>query len=554
MCGDNPLAHRLVEELTARLGRDVTVILRSKKANHGPDIARMPNVRVIEAPDLTDDVFRLARIDGAQAVALVDQDDLGNLHSALRAQELQPHIRLVLRMFNMQLGNRVRKLFTDCAVLSDAALASPWFVAAALGELTPNHVQLPGRTLYVGRRSEVAADRVLCGLADTRGPGPARLLPIDQDSADLVLAGADRAPNDPLADYRRPRRLLAKVSGGFKWLVNRKLRVAFLAVLGLLAVGTVVFATLGHYTWADAIYLTVLDAAGAAQPESRLGVLEKITQVMVTIVGISLIPVLTAAVVDAVVGARLAGGGRRLRKPVSGHVVVVGLGNVGSRVIEQIHALGVPVVCIDSDPDARGIAVARRLGIPVIMGDVNQDETLRQAHVHTSQALVSVTSDDITNLQAGLFAREAVEDLRVVLRLFDGDFAERVQRNFDVTISRSVSFLAAPAFAAAMVEREVIGTIAVGRQVVLIADVPIGQDSELVGRTVRDAAELGEARVIALGRRDAYGFDWQPSPGHRLAGGDRLIVAATRLGLGHLLSRSITPLMVDNGDGDGSAR
>src|SRR3712207_8666240 len=55
-------------------------------------------------------------------------------------------------------------------------------------------------------------------------------------------------------------------------------------------------------------------------------------------------------------------------------------------------------------------------------------------------------------------------------RLFDGDFADRVERAFRIDVSRSVSYLAAPAFAAAMLQRDVIGAIPVNRRVLLIAD------------------------------------------------------------------------------------
>ncbi len=44
------------------------------------------------------------------------------------------------------------------------------------------------------------------------------------------------------------------------------------------------------------------------------------------------------------------------------------------------------------------------------------------------------------------------------MRLYDDDLAERVQKNVSNTISRSVSYLAAPAFAAAMLEHQVLPT------------------------------------------------------------------------------------------------
>ena len=88
--------------------------------------------------------------------------------------------------------------------------------------------------------------------------------------------------------------------------------------------------------------------------------------------------------------------------------------------------------------------------------------------------MVSVTSSDIVNLETALQARAMRgEELRVVLRLFDDDLAGRVQRTVGNVVSRSVSYLAAPAFAAAMLEHKVLRTIAVGRHVLLIADVRV---------------------------------------------------------------------------------
>ncbi len=539
VCGDNPLAFRLVEELVTQMGDEVTVILPSKRQNYGPKIAALPSVRIIEAPELSEPVFLAAGVEQASAVALVNQDDVGNIHAALRAQDLNSELRLVIRFFNMSLGHRIRVLFPRCVVLSDAATAAGSFVAGALGELAPSYVRLPGRTLYVARRREVAAERVICGLADTSEPGQPELLPTDQQSADLVLALADgQAVLSGAAARRRRlnlrRTLLWRVAASF----NRKLALATLALVGLLGLGTILFATAGGASWGTALYLTLLDAAGAAQPDSRLSTVNKITQAMVTLVGISIIPLVTATVVDAVVSARL---DRALGKPrpIAGHVVVVGLGNVGARVVAQLHDLGVPVVCVERDESARGVPLARRIGAPIVFGDANREDTLRAAYLGTSRALVAVTSNDVTNLEAALHGRAMSQDLRVVLRLFDNDLAERVQRSFGITISRSVSYLAAPAFAAAMLGREVLGTIPLGRRVLLIAEVPINAGSPLHGLTSRAINIAREAQVIAIQRNTTDVLELPAHPNYRLVKGDRLIVLATRAGLASVLTRSV---------------
>jgi len=94
-----------------------------------------------------------------RGLAILHQDDLGNFHAALRAQELNPQLRLVIAIFNAGLGERIRTFFTDCAVLSESQMAAPSLVAAALGEPAPSHVRMASRTMYVARREDVGADQ-----------------------------------------------------------------------------------------------------------------------------------------------------------------------------------------------------------------------------------------------------------------------------------------------------------------------------------------------------------------------------------------------------------
>jgi Trk K+ transport system NAD-binding subunit len=251
-----------------------------------------------------------------------------------------------------------------------------------------------------------------------------------------------------------------------------------------------------------------------------------------------MIPLLSAAIVQASVHARIAFPHGALVAPDRGHVVVVGLGNLGTRVVQTLHERGIEVVAIDQSPDPFGISYVRDNRIHFIVGDGSRQSTLERANVSRAQAMVVLTADDVINLEYALRGRELRDNLRVVLRLFDGDFADRIKRIFNITISRSVSFLAAPAFAAGMVGREVIGTIGVRRRVLLVAEVPVQAGSWLEGRRVDEVYESGEARVIALFGDGVPVGDWRP-PGERLLStGDRLIVIATRLGLSRVLGRS----------------
>jgi Trk K+ transport system NAD-binding subunit len=530
-----------VNELVTRFGAEVTVILPHRDRNHGPMIRQLPGVRIVQAAIPDTAAMRAAGVPEARALALVDQDDVGNIHAALRANELNPDLRMVIRMFNTRLGFRIRRLFADCAVLSDSTMAAPSFVAAALGELAPNHVRLPGQTLYVARRGDVPAARVVCGLADTSGE-TTRLLPGDQSKANLVLALADGSPAEPLSGHRRSR--VAAIWRRTRFVFSATLIRVVTGLVATILVAFVLMVTVEHTSWGGALYQTLLDAAGDAVPDPKLSALGKFLQLLITMCGLALLPVFTAVVVDGLVRARLSDPGPD-PSVFGGHVVVIGLGNVGTRVVEQLHDLGVPVICVEIDENARGVARARQLGVPVVIGDATRDETLRTVSVANARSLLLLTSSDVVNLETALQGREQREDLRVVLRVFDDDLAERVEERLGLATSRSVSRLAAASFAAAMLERQVIGTMSIGRSAMMIAEVPVVAGAPLQGQSIRAADEPYEARVIALQRQGVGPLKWQPSETYELAAKDRLIVVATRKGLGNLLSRSIVPVVAE---------
>ncbi|MFR9779326.1 potassium channel family protein [Micromonospora sp. MS34] len=549
LCGNDPLAYWVARSLLATdspSGRvRVTLVVPGRRRSDGPDGRDIEGVQVVLADRLDEATFRRAGLADAAGLALLQQDDVGNMHAALCAQEVEPRLRLVVRMFNTSLANGLRELFPDSAVLSDASMAAPAFVAAALGELDPTHFRHGGRTLYAARRTDVRPQDVLCGLAVTTDPELIRVLPADEESADVVLAEATGQPAGTelaarrLARARRRREPVVVLLRAVRSFATRKIGVAVLALLAVIAVLGWLNARAAGVNWSDALYLTLVTTLSGQDPDLDKPVAAQVMQVVLNLAGLALIPLITAAVIDGIVNARLALHTGRIQPDRAGHVVVVGLGNIGTRVMAQLNDFGVDVVAIDKNPDARGASLAHRLGVPLIVGDAGREETLRAASVATCQALVVVSTDDGTNLRAALNARNLDPDLQVVLRLFDGDFAERIQRAFGIGISWSVSYLAAPAFAAALLDRAVIATIPVGRHALLVTEVPVTAGSPLDGRPLATVARPGEVRLLAHSRAGQK-TDWSADPRMVIQAGDRLTVVARRAGLSALL-RETTP-------------
>src|SRR5262245_33637294 len=123
----------MAHELTNRYRARVTVMLTDRRLAHGPLIARLPDVRVQEVERLDAAAFRDANLTTADAVALVGRDDVANVYAGLQAQETCPGVRLVLRVFNSTLAERLEQLYDNAQLLSDVEIAVPPFVAACLG-------------------------------------------------------------------------------------------------------------------------------------------------------------------------------------------------------------------------------------------------------------------------------------------------------------------------------------------------------------------------------------------------------------------------------------
>lgn len=542
ICGHDALAYRVAQQLLDAAVR-VTVIVPRRRRTDVPDILSIEGIRKVHADRLDEDTFRAAGLVGASGLALLHQDDVGNIHAALCAQGVVRDVRIVMRMFNTSLGYRIKPLLHDCEVLSDAAMAAPAFVAGALGEVDPTHFRHFGRTFLVARRADVDPKTVVCGLAQSRDGDDPVVLPDDEESADLVLAEATGQPPAATLAARRVvraqrwRRMVIVGPRAIRSFATRKIGIATFAVLALVAVFGALLYSQGQGAW-NGIYLTLLTTIGGADPDTGAPAGEKLMQVVLTVAGLALIPLITAAVVDGIVNAKLALDSGQAGAPRTSHIVVVGLGNVGTRVVRRLRDLGIDVVAIDKSPDARGAAIIGQLGVPFIVGDASREETLRQAWVDTARAVVIVSTDDVTNLQAALHARTVQPGVPVVLRLFEGDLADRIREKFDIGVSHSVSYLAAPAFAAALLDREVIATIPVERHVLLVAEVPVPEGSPLVGRTFGLVSRPGSVRVIARRRTGADEPDYSARRTDVVAAGDRITVVARKDQLSVLLNEA----------------
>ncbi|MEV6614814.1 NAD-binding protein [Streptomyces sp. NPDC051051] len=552
--------------------------------------------RVLEAVEPTEAVLAEAGVERAAALALVYDDDETNIRAALTARRLNPRLRLVLRLYNRRLGQHIEELLDQAAalatvgggggpavgdasttVLSDADTAAPALAATAVAG-TSKVVQTDGLLLR-------AVERPARGAGRAADPGLATLALLSATSNDPAFADGSETSGEqgPLllpdaatvaAASGRGSVVLEQVSysagpalpsgrgvgvvAPFASLFSRRLRWSLAGLVGcVVALAVALWLVTGVHPL-GAVYLTLLDLFAINDPAVGESTERQVLQLLSGLVGLLLLPVLLAAVLEGLGTFRAAGALRRPPRGLGGHVVLLGLGKIGTRVLTRLRELDIPVVCVEAAPEARGVAVARRLRVPVVLGDVTQEGVLEAAKIHRAHALLAVTSSDTTNLEAALYARSLRHDLRVVLRLYDDDFATAVYRTLRaahpqaLTRSRSVTHLAAPSFAGAMMGRQILGAIPVERRVLLFASLEVGGYGQLVGKTVGEAFRAGYWRVLALegtGRESSgagdegrgagvgVGLVWDLPDSYVLRGEDRVVLAATRRGLAELLGR-----------------
>lgn len=129
VCGLGKVGYRVVKELL-NLGEEVVGVERKAEGPFLEKIRQM-NVPVLLGDARQREMLEKARVREASAIVVCTQDDLTNLDIALDARELNPGIKVVMRMFDAQLAGKVRRGFGIHTAFSTSALAAPIFAAAA---------------------------------------------------------------------------------------------------------------------------------------------------------------------------------------------------------------------------------------------------------------------------------------------------------------------------------------------------------------------------------------------------------------------------------------
>lgn len=521
--GASSTSIRLADELIGG-GEHVRVLVLDGSPEWMLDELREVGATVIRRDQIREHALAEAGIDQMQAVVVLGLDEMTTVRVALMVEELNPDAQIVLELDNPAFGRRLEPLLGSCTVLSTAALAAPSFVAAAFPGGLAQPLTIGGRQLAAGRDSRVGGD-VLAILGEVRA-----------DEDDMVLHHRGNVVLGTRVTSTGPRARQRGWWGALVALFDRRLRWV-VATLVLLVIGSTVFFHLAaHLDWLTSLYvaLTASTLTGMGEDFSQLPIGTRLVGIIIQLLGVLITSGITAVITDVLISSRLAALTSGLRGKPRKHYIVVGLGRVGLRVARGLKERGLSVVAIEQSEDAVGVPAARAARIPVLIGDSVDDATLQRAGVEQADCLVTVTDSDAANLQIALSAHALNPQVRVVTRMFDDDLASRVERQLSTGPTRSVSRLAAPAFAAAALGRRNETVVPVGRRVVILGELDV-----LRATTVGAVDNLGSCKVLAVRPRGSAVWAWDLTTELPLGPGDLVAVAATRAGMG-LASKALS--------------
>lgn len=446
VCGMGDIGYRVVE-LLHRLGEEV-VVITSEAREERRRIAEALGVRIVTGDARVDQNLHEAGLASARLLIAATDQDLVNIEVALDARRMRPDMPVVIRLFDQGLARQLEGTLDLQRALGMSSLAAPSFAAAALGEAVLGTFSIQGTSFVVGRHR-------LAG-----GPLPG-LIPLMADDLadDLLLARKEdwdrlfsspqmpgnKRGNERVPLLRRIGRTLSHLAAAWKG-EPLALRVLVLSLCAVIPLTIAVFYALSR-SLVDALFLTITNLHGEVVLPEQVGPEIKLYEVLLMILGSITLATLYSMLTDYLVGSRL----RKLLgsqpMPDHGHVVVVGMGNVGLRVVRELTAVGVPVVAIDADPDRPFLADVRS-SATVVIGDARLNDTLLRAGIAKARAVIAATNDDAVNLGIGLAARQASSRIRTVVRLFDADFARKVESTLGIDAALGASRIAAPTFVA----------------------------------------------------------------------------------------------------------
>jgi Trk K+ transport system NAD-binding subunit len=585
ICGLGHVGYRIAELLHA-LGEPFAVLTRELRPEWRDTLLAW-TPRFVEGDGRQEANLRAAGVLTARVMLIVTDSDLENIEIALDVQRLNPGLTLIVRVFDPYLQDRIERLTNVRNVFNPAMLTAPVFVAAALGEEMMRVFTIRGCQVNIVRLPFLAQTYGV-GMSLQDFCMEHNLIPIALHRQDNALSGLNdlKLSKSPLLSTHEPTRivpdcpiqigdeLIAAVSGpdterlwqaghlpgshpslwekptgpgrihtSLRGLLRRArtvdeiwrrttpvLQGAVKAILALTFASAVLFRfTLKEVdSWSAALYfvITIMTTVGFGDYNFRdAPPWLKLYGCVMMISGLTLMTILISIVTDYIVTLRVEQSLGRRPTRLTNHVVVVGLGDVGSRIVQELRRMRVPVVAIERTPEQEAVPELQDQ-VQVIVADANRDSTMRLANVPKARAIIVTITSDLDSLLVAHRAERMNTRLRSVMRLYDSQLARKLGGEFGLESSVNAAAVAAATFVAAALETQVAEGFTLDRRLFMLRwlypDDP--QHAKVAGRTIREARVAGCAALLKASRNQMQSHAVPVALDDRIAPDDCLLV------------------------------
>ncbi|MCG8366041.1 MAG: NAD-binding protein [Pseudanabaenales cyanobacterium] len=605
VCGLGNLGQRCVINLKSFASKDCPITITAIDKDQ-PTTLEAVNLSSLLAQDLIigdsrqEGILEKAGIRRCRSILLLSGDENANIEAAFAARRLNPLVRLVVRSSRSSLNRLLEQQLDNCVALDAAELPATAFVVAGLGDGTIGAFSIGEHQFRVAERRVKSREARFEGLpAYSVGRTPYRLLTLNHSAPSdashqpgtkdtgtfyrwrpdaIVKAGdwityveviepnntaalkASTYPNNPLKQLGRTFRSFIqfqwwrKINNGWQWIQEKQIRqmvftglvTAFCLELG----GAVLLKYGMELSWHEAAFSSVIlllggygDLFGGTNGVSVPWWVE-LFSLLITIVSILVVLGTLGLVADHILSTRFEFLQKRHPVPHKDHVVVVGLGRVGSKVATLLQELKQPLVALTSHQNKRDLFPH----IPVLTGDILRD--LRKVNLAQAKSIIALTDDQILNLEIALIASDKAKDVGrkvgSVIRANDQRFSDNLVNLLPNATAFCPDELSAQAYAGAAFGERILGLFALHDQIILVVEFHITEDDTLVGKLLSELA-YGYGVVPILYQTDSRRLDGRPikvlipSDIERLKAGDHLVVLSSIDGLRKIERGDIAP-------------
>jgi voltage-gated potassium channel len=327
--------------------------------------------------------------------------------------------------------------------------------------------------------------------------------------------------------------------------LRRRLALVAIAMTATLAIGTLGFVLIDHYSVFDAFYMTLITVTtvgyGELHPLSGAG---RIFNSFLILFGVVTMLLAIGAMTQTVIELELNQffGRRRIKSMIDkldGHVIVCGFGRVGRGAAAELLQAEVPFVVVDNNDDKVESAITS--GMLAVSADASRDETLHEVGIVRARGLIATLASDADNLFLILSAKALNPKLHLSARVAEETSEPKLRRagaDFVFSPYESTGHRMAQALLKPHVQQFLDFTTQNMGLDAGIEQVRVDRRSAFAEQSLADMQMRRDFGVIVLAIRKANGeMFFNPSADATISGGDHLIVMGRPDGLRKLEQR-----------------